>query len=123
MSVIILIRHPAAFASSLKQKKWEFSFSNFLDQNWLMRDHLYPFESAINSHVNNKSDIIDQASLLWKILHYMIQKYRERHVDWLFIRHEDISMQPLMAFQDIFSYLALDFTDKKCPSHQGAQQR
>ncbi|PZD73257.1 hypothetical protein C1752_02349 [Acaryochloris thomasi RCC1774] len=112
MDVVVLIRHPAAFASSLKQKGWEFSFSNFLDQDELMRDHLYPFEAALKSYANGDYDIIDQASLLWKVLHHMIQKYQETHGDWLFVRHEDVSEQPLLVFQDIFNYLNLEFTEK-----------
>jgi hypothetical protein len=112
MNVVVLIRHPAAFASSLKQKNWSFPFSDFLKQTQLIKDHLYPFEADLKSYVDGKYDIIDQASLLWKILHYMILKYQANHSEWLFVRHEDISEKPLPVFQDIFSYLDLEFTEK-----------
>ena len=48
MRVIILIRHPAAFASSLKRLHWHFDFNDFLAQPELMRDVLWPFEDAIH---------------------------------------------------------------------------
>ena len=41
----------------------------------------------------------------------MILKYRDEHPDWLFIRHEDLSQNPLAGFKNIFSYLELEFTD------------
>ena len=47
MDVLVLIRHPAAFAGSLKVNNWTHPFSHFLDQFLLMRDHLYPFEEEI----------------------------------------------------------------------------
>jgi len=38
MDVVILIRHPAAFISSLRILKWGFPFSSLLDQPSLIRD-------------------------------------------------------------------------------------
>ena len=38
--VVVLIRHPAAFASSLKRLGWTHRFEHFLDQPLLLRDHL-----------------------------------------------------------------------------------
>ncbi len=95
MEVIVLIRHPAAFASSLKRLNWKHPFSDFLSQPLLMKDHLYPFENEIKQYSEEEYDIIDQAILLWKLIHKMIIKYKEKHNDWIFLRHEDISQNPL----------------------------
>ena len=38
--VVVTVRHPAGFASSLKRLNWPFDFRNLLDQPILMRDHL-----------------------------------------------------------------------------------
>ncbi len=110
MDVIVLIRHPAAFASSLKQKGWQFPFSHLLKQPLLIEKYLYPFEAELKAYSNNKYDIIDQASLLWKILHHVIFLYQQKHKDWCFVRHEDISDKPLCMFQNIFDFLNLEFT-------------
>jgi hypothetical protein len=56
-----------------------------------MSDYLYPFESDIRAFAESEHDIIEQATLLWRILHHMILPYQEKHQDWVFIRHEDIS--------------------------------
>lgn len=107
--IIVLIRHPAAFASSLKLQNWTFPFSHFLEQPLLMRDHLYEFEAEISAYAAKEHEIIDQATLLWKIIHSMILKYQQKHKDWVFVRHEDISLDPLSQFQHIFNYLNLNF--------------
>jgi hypothetical protein len=110
MDVVILIRHPAAFAGSLKLANWKFPFADFLEQPLLMKELLYPFQSEIEKLANNKHDIIDQACLLWNIIHYTILQYREKHQDWLFIRHEDLSQDPIDGFQEICAYLNLDYS-------------
>jgi hypothetical protein len=110
LDVLVLIRHPAAFAGSIKIKKWNFPFKHFLEQPLLMRDYLYPFEAEIKAYAKEERDIIDQAALLWQIIHQMILGYQKRQKDWLFLRHEDISRNPLEEFKKIFNYLDLEFS-------------
>jgi len=110
MDVLVLIRHPAAFTSSLKRLNWAHPFSHFLQQPLLMRDHLRPFEVQIREYANEEHDIIDQAILLWKIIHSVIIKYRAHHKDWIFLRHEDISRDPLGHFRNLFGRFDLDFS-------------
>lgn len=107
MDVVVLIRHPAAFVGSLKRMGWTHPFSDFLAQPLLMRDHLHNFETELVEYAEQEHDIIDQGAMLWKIIHYVIKKYRDSHPNWLFIRHEDISMDPLKGFQHIFRRLAI----------------
>jgi hypothetical protein len=112
MDVVVLIRHPAAFASSLKRLNWKFPFSHFLEQPLLMKDYLQPFEDEIKKHAAQEHDIIEQASLLWKIIHYWIGEHQKHHSDWIFIRHEDISRDPLGIFNKLFMQLNLNYTEK-----------
>jgi len=110
MDVVVLIRHPAAFVSSLKVKGWSFPFDHFLRQEELMQTHLYPFSASIESYVSSQQDIIDQGILLWNIIHQTILNYQNHRPEWLFIRHEDISRNPTEKFQEIFQYLNLEFS-------------
>lgn len=111
MDVVVLIRHPAAFVSSIKKKDWTFPFSHFLEQPLLLETHLYPFEAEIREYAANNHDIVDQGILLWRIIHYMIIQYEKKHKDWLFVRHEDLSRNPLQEFQNLFNKLDLEFTE------------
>jgi hypothetical protein len=55
MNVLVMIRHPAAFCSSLKIKGCnKFDFNNFLNQPLLMKDYLGKFEQKISEYANEE---------------------------------------------------------------------
>jgi len=107
---VILIRHPAAFASSLKVKKWGIHFKNFVGQPCLVRDHLRAFESELIDQANNKRDVVARAALLWKCIYSTVAGFQERHPDWIFLRHEDLSRNAVEGFRQLYGQLGLEFT-------------
>jgi len=112
MDVIVMIRHPAAFAGSLKSANWHHPFDHFLLQPLLMRDHLEVFRGKIEEYAKSSRDIVDQAILLWNIIHYVILKYMERNPAWIIVRHEDLSGDPERGFGEIFEKLKLPYTPR-----------
>ena len=112
MSVVIVIRHPAAFVSSIKKLGWRHPMSHFLEQPALMREHLYPFAEEIRNFAYRDHDLIDQAILLWKLIHYTGIRYREIQKNWIFVRHEDISRNSVDEFRKLYERLGLRFSDK-----------
>lgn len=110
MDVIVLIRHPAAFAGSLKKANWSYPFSHFLQQPLLIKHYLEEFEDQIKEFAREHKDIIDQAILLWNLIHYMILKYKEKHPNWMFIKHEELSADPIYGFSKIFHALQLPYS-------------
>ena len=110
MSVLIMIRHPAAFCSSLKMKDWQFDFNHFLQQPLLIQGKLKKFEAEIKEQAANKQDIITQGILLWNCFHYLIHTYQEKYPEWLFVRHEDLSTDPVTNFRSIYNAFDLEFT-------------
>lgn len=112
MNVIVMIRHPAAFVSSVKRLNWEHDFNGFLQQPQLMRDHLSSFASEIEKFATYQQDILDRAVLLWRIMHHTILKYQQNHDNWIFLRHEDISADPMHHFTYLFKQLDIEFTNK-----------
>ena len=111
MEVVVLIRHPAAFASSLKRMGWTHPFSHFLQQPALMRDHLQPFSAEIEQYANREHDILDQAALLWRLIYHVVSNYREEHKDWAFLRHEDLSRDPALEFEKLYDRLELEWSE------------
>ena len=107
---VVLIRHPAAFASSLKRLNWHFPFGDFLGQQQLMEEHLSPFRKDIERFARTPPDIVAQAILLWRILHNTIHRYRLKHPEWTFVRHEDLSARPHEEFAKLFRVLGLSFS-------------
>ena len=41
------------------------------------------------------------------------KEYQEKHKDWIFIRHEDISADPLYHFEYLYKKMNLSLTDKE----------
>ncbi len=109
---IVMIRHPAAFASSVKRLGWSHPFGDFLKQPLLMNGPLKEFKAEIESFARLPRDIVDQAALLWKIIYGRVLEYKKEHPDWIYIRHEDISLNPLDQFKLLFERLGLPWTDK-----------
>ena len=111
LDVLVMIRHPAAFAGSLKVKDWTFPFEDLLDQPRAMRDLFSEHREEIRYFAQTDQDIVDQAAFLWTLLYEVVLGYQERHSDWVFLRHEDVARSPLQTFQELYRHFGLDFTE------------
>jgi len=105
--VVIAIRHPAAFVSSLKRLDWSFDFGDLLAQPALMRDYLEPFRSDMEKVPN---DLIVQASLLWRINAHVLKQFQAKFPQFHILKHDELSREPLDSFRKLYSALGLRFT-------------
>ena len=110
MRVVVTVRHPAAFAHSMKRRGDRHPFGDFLAQPALMSGPLVRFAPQIEAFAAEPPDVIDAAGLLWRLLAEVMAGYRERHPDWLFVRHEDLMADPEARFAHLFAALGLPFT-------------
>ena len=106
--VVITVRHPLAFASSLKRLDWRFDFQDLLDQPLLMRDHLEPYRLQMRSI--GSEDVIGQAALLWKMIYRSVHASCKLYPDFITVRHEDLSRDPVNGYRDLYTSLDLDYT-------------
>ena len=106
---VILIRHPAAFVSSLIRLNWRFNFENFTKQPDLIDRFLGPYRSQIN---NPPKDFISEASLIWICITKIIIEYQKLYPNWLYIRHEDLSYDPIKEYELLFEKLKLQFSNE-----------
>jgi Sulfotransferase family len=112
INVVVMIRHPAAFVNSMKQRHWGFYPSRWaLPQRLLMRDFLGPFEKQMIELEQKQHDIIDQAALFWKVLNYVVLEYKNNNKEWIFLRHEDIAMSPTDSFRALYDRLGLVYSN------------
>ncbi len=111
MQVVVVIRHPAAFASSVKRFGWTHPFEHFTEQPLIMRDHLAQFEAQVREYATGDYESIDHSILLWRLIYSTVHQYQERHPEWFFVKHEDLSKQPIDGYKKIFDNFGLDFTD------------
>jgi len=113
MDVVVLIRHPAAFAGSLKAAGWHHPFHHFLRQPLLTEHHLKDFKEEITEYAERDQPLVDQAILLWKLIYSTIWTYREKYgSEWIFVRHEDLSARPVEEFGNLYGKLGLDYTER-----------
>jgi hypothetical protein len=105
--VVVMVRHPAAFAGSLKRLGWRFDFNNWAKQPLFLRDLAGSYERQIREYASNERDLIDQAVLLWNVIHHVIRGYRERYPEWTFLRHEDLAEEPVDGFRKLYERLEL----------------
>ena len=112
VEVVVMIRHPAAFAASVKRLGWRFKFRGWLAQDALLRDWLHPFEAQMRRCAAEDVDIIEQAIVMWSAMHHVIKELRDRHHSWSFIRHEDLAAAPLDGFQDLYRRLQLQWSER-----------
>ena len=95
MDVLVLIRHPGAFVGSILKQGWDHDFNDFLAQPLMMRDQLEPFEDEIRRYAGEPQSRLDQAILLWNLIHHQILRFREGRPAWDFRLHEDLSREPV----------------------------
>ncbi len=105
---VVTVRHPAAFASSLKRLGWNFDFNDLLDQPLLMRDHLEKYRGQMQAV--KADDVIGQASLLWTMIYRTVHSQGQLDRRLVIVRHEDLSRDPVGGFRNLYAALGLDFT-------------
>ena len=71
--------------------------------------NLGPYRSQIN---NPPKDFISEASLIWTCITKIIIEYQKLYPNWLYIRHEDLSYDPIKEYELLFEKLKLPFSNE-----------
>ncbi len=108
--VVITVRHPAGFASSLKRLNWTFDFRDLLEQPLLMEKWLDVDRAEMQ--LMQADDVIGQAALLWRMIYRIVARMMKLHSSFIVVRHEDLSLDPVSCYRDLYAALDLDFTPK-----------
>lgn len=106
---VVMVRHPAAFASSLLRLGWRFDFHNWLDQRALLADHLGAFEPEMRrfAAAPDAVDLIDEAALMWRAIYSTVAEFQRRHPEWIIVRHEDLAADAVASFGALYPRLGL----------------
>ena len=111
LDVVVMIRHPAAFASSIKRLGWRFDFTTWLEQPLLLRDHLGPVQADLERMAAGGSDLVDEAIVLWNALYGVVATLEDRHPEWHVLRYEDLAADPVEGFARLYPSLGLRWDD------------
>jgi hypothetical protein len=82
-----------------------------LNQKELIRDWLIEFKPEITEYANNKHDIIEQACLVWRIIYSTVGKFQKQFPEWIYLKHEDLSLNPVVEFKKLFKRLNIPFDE------------
>jgi hypothetical protein len=107
LEVLVVVRHPAAVASSYDTLGWTHDFAPLLDQPRLMKELLSAHEAQIRDFVNHEQPPLFQAALLWRLLYDVLLQFRERNEGWIFVRHEDLALAPERGYIALLDRLGL----------------
>jgi hypothetical protein len=112
LDVVVMVRHPAAFASSIKRLGWRFDFASWLEQPLLLRDHLGPMRADLERMARGGSDLVDEAIVLWNAFYGVVATLEDRHPEWHVLRYEDLAAEPEEGFARLYPALGLRWDEE-----------
>lgn len=104
--MVVLIRHPAAFVSSIKKAGWRWQIADIVAQKPLL-EFLSPWADQLLAAHKSPLPLLEEACLSWNVQHWVISEYQKRHPDWLFRKHEDLAANARTEFSSLFDLLGL----------------
>lgn len=113
-NVLVMIRNPFAFTASLKTAVWAFDFSHFSRQKVLMDTRFSNYKEQITELAEKPNDysFIEKSAWLWVFLHEIIRQYQQEYPGWQYCYHEEISLNPVEKFTELYAALQLPFTEQ-----------
>ncbi len=111
--VIVLIRHPLAYVSSMKRLGWGSISKRYLpSKSQLLHDELASYHTQILANANNELNPIQGYALDWNCCYAALFAYIARNPTMIPVIHEDLSLHPVETCRQLFRQLNLDFTPK-----------
>jgi len=104
---VVLIRHPAAFASSIKRLGWRLDVNWLLDQETFMQRFGEPFRDELLRDQHKALSLIDHACLVWRVLNSVTNYYARAYPHWHVLRYEDLAGDPVSGFRELYAHLGL----------------
>lgn len=106
---VLMMRHPVTFIASVQRLGWKLTLDPLLKQQELMDDYLAADESGLRSAGD---DPIVVNAYLWRALYSVLLQQAGEGPNWLILRHEDLSSEPVDRFRELYGQLALPWSGK-----------
>jgi len=94
--ILIVMRHPCGFASSLDALDWNLGVNSLLRQDALMQDHLERYRDVLN---RARSDKWLTRGAIWGAIHSVFARQLEHHPDWRLLKYEDLCANPMGQYK------------------------
>ncbi|SMF39155.1 Sulfotransferase family protein [Alteromonadaceae bacterium Bs31] len=109
--VLIIIRHPCPSIASVGRlaiQEQERRRLGELIENPRLRDS---YLSHLGTHLESLKTPIEVSSGIWAIKNYVVNQVAKKYPEWIWIRYEDICLDPLIQFRALYKKLGLEWTD------------
>ena len=103
--ILIVIRHPCGFASSLEVLGWNVGVNSLLRQQSLVQDHLEGFSDVLNRARNDKWLT---RGAIWGAIHSVFARQLASNPSWRLLRYEDLCADPAGQFETLAEELGLE---------------
>jgi len=107
LRVIIPLRHPASVISSYKKLGMHDAHRKIFDQQGILNDFLLPYSDAIKK-INTQAGFF---GLQAGIFHHILDSHINQH-HYYFIKHEDLIVDPIESFREVFINLGLEWDNE-----------
>ena len=112
MDVVVMIRNPLAFVSSIKRLNWGFDYErHWLGQDLLMRDLLGHRAEDFRGY-RGEIDLVGEGIVMWNAIYDVVARFRDRRPDWHFVIYENLAADPVAGFRELYEKLDLTWSDK-----------
>lgn len=106
--IILLLRHPCAVAHSKLKLGWETHLHDFLLQDELLEDFLWPFVRKIEAAASH-GDVFEKHIFLWCIENYVpLKQFSQNEIHVSF--YEDVCVNPQKEIMRMFSFIGETFS-------------
>lgn len=117
MTAVVVMRHPAGFASSLSQLGWDTAeqLRNLLKQCKLMEDWLFPYEPLMALH--SKASSLESHTTLFAALWIVLWGFAQRNNRFLIVNYEELCESPQREFEKLHTKLNLPLLQEDRKRH------
>lgn len=100
---VVIIRHPANIISSYLKLKFPDSSRNIFQQEPLVRDYF----QEIYPQIREKTDRVEKMAAQIGGIYHVLEKQLAHHPEWILLRHEDLCLDPIGRFKELYERLGL----------------
>lgn len=117
MCALVLFRHPAGFASSIKELGWPSGkfLGYLLNSEALIQEYLGANEALLRRFVNR--DDLEASVVLYGALNKVLWKQIQENENIKYAIFEELCLDPISRFKELFQILSLPYTDSTLNRH------
>lgn len=114
---VIIVRHPASWAASLKRVGWWPGVGEFAEQPHLVDDYLADERALLEKDWQNP---MLESAAHWRFTYKVLLAQAAKHPGWQVVTHEELSDRPVPVFRRLYHALGLPWSgaaERKIRAH------